>query len=440
MSREDAERWAAGLEEVMERIGARFGRVEPRRRALAYLRGLLSPIERKNGWQLAETAGDRTPDGVQDFLARVHWDADLVRDDRRAYGIEHLGDAQAVLVLDETGFVKKGDKSCGVQRQDCGTAGRIENCQIGVFRGDARGDGQTVIDRALDLPDRWATDPPRCAAAGVPEPIAFATKPHLGRVMLERAVAHGVPCAWVVGDSVDGADDRLRQVIERHGRGSVLTVTSAQRLGLKPVADWLEDIPTTPGADHRWQRLSAGDGSTGPRLYDWAYLPYSAAVAPGWQNALLIRRKINKPEAFTFYLTLAPAATTLAELGRVAGMRWTVESCFEAAKSEVGLDHDEVRSWTGWHRHLTLAMLAHAYLAVLRNAAGGEKTGPGGQHRSRLTAGSAAPHRAGAAPPAVASGLGTSARPRTRSRLGGVATPAPAARPSLPLEAANPPQ
>ena len=438
MSREDAERWAAGLEGVMERIGARFGRVEPRRRALAYLRGLLSPIERKNGWQLAEIAGDRTPDGVQDFLARVRWDADLVRDDLRAYVVEHLGDRQAVLVLDETGFLKKGDKSCGVQRQYSGTAGRIENCQIGVFLGYASCYGQTLIDRALYLPERWTTDPPRCAAAGVPEQIAFATKPQLGGVMLERAFAHGVACAWVVGDSVYGADYRLRQLIERHGRGYVLTVTSAQRLGLKPVADWLEDIPTTPGGDPRWQRLSAGDGSKGPRLYDWAYLPYSAAVAPGWQKALLIRRKINKPEEFTFYLTLAPAATTLAELVRVAGMRWTVESCFEAAKSEVGLDHYEVRSWTGWHRHITLAMLAHAYLAVLRKAAGGKKTGAGSQHRSRLTAGSAAPHRAGAAPAAVASGLGTSARPRTRSRLVGVAPPAPAARPPLPLEAANP--
>jgi SRSO17 transposase len=191
----------------------------------------------------------------------------------------------------------------------------------------------------------------------------------------------------------------------------VLTVTSAQRLGLKPVADWLEDIPTTPRRRPRGQRLSAGDGSKGPRLDDWADLPDRAAVAPGGQKALLIRRKINKPEEFTFYLTLAPAATTLAELVRVAGMRWTVESCFEAAKSAVGLDHCEVRSWTGWHRHITLAMLAHAYRAVLRKAAGGEKTGAGSQHRSRLTAGSAAPHRAGAAPAAVASGLSTSARP-----------------------------
>jgi SRSO17 transposase len=445
MSREDVERWAAGLEGVMEWIGARFGRVEPRRRVLAYLRGLLSPIERKNGWQLAEIAGDRTPDGVQDFLARVHWEADLVRDDLRAYVIEHLSEAQAVLVLDETGFLKKGDKSCGVQRQYSGTAGRIENCQIGVFLGYASRYGQALIDRALYLPQSWAADPVRRAAAGVPEQIAFATKPQLGRGMLERAFTAGVPCAWVVGDSVYGAGHALRRCIEQHGRGYVLTVTSAQRLGFKPVADWLEDVPTNAG----WQRLSAGDGAKGPRLYDWAYLPHrAAAVAAGWQKGLLIpgsrvegipgqdrdRRKIKKPEEFTFYLTLAPTATTLAELVQVAGTRWTIESCFEAAKSEVGLDQYEVRSWTGWHRHITLAMLAHAYLAILRQAAAGGKISPARRHRSRFAAGSAAPHRARTAPAAVASSLGTSTRYRARARLVSVAAPTPAARPPFPLE------
>jgi SRSO17 transposase len=433
MRREDAERWAQGLGAVMDRIGARFGRVEPRRRALAYLRGLLAPIERKNGWQLAEIAGDRTPDGVQDFLARVHWDADRVRDDLRAYVVEQLGDGQAVLVLDETGFVKKGDKSCGVQRQYSGTAGRIENCQIGVFLGHASRQGQALIDRALYLPESWAADPVRRAAVGVPPAVGFATKPQLGRTMLERAFVAGVPCAWVVGDSVYGADYRLRQLIESHGRGYVLSVTSAQRLGLKPVADWLEDIPAKA-----WHRLSAGDGAKGPRLYDWAALPYGAAGAagPGWQKGLLIRRKIKKPEEFSFYLTLAPVPTTLAELVRVAGTRWTIESCFEAAKGEVGLDQYEVRSWTGWHRHITLAMLAHAYLAVLRKAAAAEKISPR-SHRSCSAAGPAAAHGTRAAPAALASGVGTSARPRTRARLVAVAASPPAARPPLPLATTN---
>ena len=331
MIQEDARRWATGLEAVVGWIAPRFGRVEPRRRALAYLRGLLSAAERKNSWQLAEQAGDRTPDGMQDFLSRVHWEAELVRDDLRAYVAAHLGDEQAV--LDESGFLKKGDKSCGVQRQYSGTAGRIENCQIGVFLSYASRHGQALIDRALYLPHSWAADRLRRLGAGVPETVVFMTKPKLGAAMLERAFAAGMPCAWVVGDSVYGADYELRRCIEQHGRGYVMTVTSAQRLGCKPVADWLEEV-----AAKAWQRLSAGAGAKGPRLYDWAYLPYRAAVAPGWQKGLLIRRKIKQPSEFTFYLTLSPTTTTLAELVQVAGRRWTVEVCFEAAKGEVGLD------------------------------------------------------------------------------------------------------
>ena len=430
MIQEDARRWATGLEAVVGWIAPRFGRVEPRRRALAYLRGLLSAAERKNSWQLAEQAGDRTPDGMQDFLSRVHWEAELVRDDLRAYVAAHLGDEQAV--LDESGFLKKGDKSCGVQRQYSGTAGRIENCQIGVFLSYASRHGQALIDRALYLPHSWAADRLRRLGAGVPETVVFMTKPKLGAAMLERAFAAGMPCAWVVGDSVYGADYELRRCIEQHGRGYVMTVTSAQRLGCKPVADWLEEV-----AAKAWQRLSAGAGAKGPRLYDWAYLPYRAAVAPGWQKGLLIRRKIKQPSEFTFYLTLSPTTTTLAELVQVAGRRWTVEVCFEAAKGEVGLDQYEVRSWTGWHRHITLAMLAHAYLAVLRRIAVGKKIRSGSRNRTRSAAGPAAAHRARAAPATMASGLGASARPRAYPRLVAVATTTSAARPPLPLATAN---
>ena len=430
MIQEDARRWATGLEAIVGWIAPRFGRVEPRRRALAYLRGLLSAAERKNSWQLAEQAGDRTPDGMQDFLSRVHWEAELVRDDLRAYVAAHLGDEQAV--LDESGFLKKGDKSCGVQRQYSGTAGRIENCQIGVFLSYASRHGQALIDRALYLPHSWAADRLRRLGAGVPETVVFMTKPKLGAAMLKRAFAAGMPCAWVVGDSVYGADYELRRCIEQHGRGYIMTVTSAQRLGYKPVADWLEEV-----AAKAWQRLSAGAGAKGPRLYDWAYLPYRAAVAPGWQKGLLIRRKIKQPSEFTFYLTLSPTTTTLAELVQVAGRRWTVEVCFEAAKGEVGLDQYEVRSWTGWHRHITLAMLAHAYLAVLRRIAVGKKIRSGSRNRTRSAAGPAAAHRARAAPATMASGLGASARPRAYPRLVAVATTTSAARPPLPLATAN---
>jgi SRSO17 transposase len=425
---EDVADWTRELDRVGRRIASRFGRVEPRRRAMAYLRGLLAPVERKNGWQLAEAAGDCTPDAMQDFLSRMRWDADAVRDDLQDYIIEHLGDPEAVLVLDETGFVKKGTKSAGVQRQYSGTAGRIENCQIGVFLAYASSKGHALIDRALYLPESWARDAARRHDAGVPEDVAFATKPELGRRMLERAFKAGVPCAWVTGDSVYGGDSRLRRDCERRSVGYVLAVTSAQRLGFDDVASWAEAMPIDA-----WQRLSAGDGAKGPRLFDWAYAPYQGSAPPGWRKGLLVRRSIAEPDELTFYLTLAPPGTELATLVRVAGTRWTVEACFEAAKGEVGLDEYEVRSWTGWHRHITLAMLAHAYLAVVR------KTAAGGRGDARSGRGSAAADRAGGAPPALVAGLGMPAGARRRSLLVRLASPPPAARPSLPLAQANAP-
>jgi SRSO17 transposase len=417
--------WARGLDELVGRIAPRFGRVEPRRRARAYLAGLLAPVERKNGWQLAEAAGDRTPDGVQDFLGRMRWDADAVRDDLRAYVVEHLGDPGAVLVLDETGFVKKGTKSAGVQRQYSGTAGRIENCQIGVFLGYASRHGRALIDRALYLPASWAEAPERRAEAGVPADVRFATKPRLGRAMLARALEAEVPFAWVTADSVYGGDHALRRWLQDRRLGYVLAVTSAQRLGFARVDAWAAAVP----ADG-WHRLSAGDGAKGPRLYDRAYTPYPGDAVPGWAKGLLIRRPIAAPDELTFYLTHAPDTASLEDLARVAGMRWTIEACFEAAKGEVGLDGYEVRSWTGWHRHITLALLAHAYLAVVRKAA------LGGRGGARSRRGSAAAHRAGDPPPALAPGLGRRrARTRRRPGLVALAPPPPAARPALPLAA-----
>src|SRR5919202_5911694 len=297
---DEAADWGRGLDELVERIAPRFRRIEPRRRVRTYLQGLLAPIERKNGWQLAENAGDRTPDGVQDFLARMRWDADQVRDDLQAYVMAQLGDLDAVLVLDETGFIKKGTKSGGVQRQYSGTAGRIENCQIGMFLGYASRHGHALIDRALYLPEVWVNDPARRDAAGVPAETVFATKPQLGRQMLARAFAAGGPGRWVTGDSVYGADYALRCSIEKSGRGYVLAVTSRQRLGVKTVADWLQNV-----AASGWARLSAGEGAKSPRLYDWAWLLQGSEAAGDWQKGLLIRRKLARPEAFTFYLKLA---------------------------------------------------------------------------------------------------------------------------------------
>jgi SRSO17 transposase len=416
-----AEGWTRELDALAARIAPRFGRAEPRRRALAYLRGLLAPLERKNGWQLAEAIGDATPDGVQDFLSRVRGDADAVRDDLRAYVVEQLGDPDAVLVPDETGFLKKGDKSAGVQRQYSGTAGRIENCQVGVFLGYAGRHGRALIDRALYPPERWIGDPARCAAAGVPTGLALTTKPKLGLAMVDGALEAGVPFAWVAGDSVYGADHRIRRRLEARGRGYVLAVTSGQRLGFVPVENWLAKVPP-----EGWRRLSAGEGAQGPRFYDWAYLPYRGA-APGWRMGLLIRRSPAKPDDLAYHLTHAPEGTTLARLVRVAGMRWTIEGCFEAAKGEVGLDEYEVRSWTGWHRHTTLAMLAHAYLAVLRKAA------LGGSGRARPRRRAAAADRARGAAPALASRVEPAPKLHRRLVLVRLAQATPATRATMPL-------
>ena len=345
--RSEVQRWAAGLDTVVGRIAPRFGRAEPRRRAAAYLRGLLAPVERKNGWQLAEAVGDHSPDGVQDFLSRAHWDADAVRDDLQAYVMQHLGDPNGVLVLDETGFLKKGTKSAGVARQYSGTAGRIENCQIGVFLGYAGCHGQALIDRALYLPADWAKDEARRREARIPEDIAFTTKPKLGLAMLKRAHQAGVRFAWITGDSVYGADHTIRSWAKENRYGYVMSVTSAQRLGGRPLTRWINKLPKSA-----WQRLSAGEGAKGPRLYDWACLPHTGA-APGFACALLVRRSIAKPSELTFYLTHAPQGTRLAELVRVAGMRWSIESLFEQAKGEVGLDQ--------------LALLSNSGPAVLAN-------------------------------------------------------------------------
>jgi SRSO17 transposase len=364
------ESWAEELEAVHARVAPRFARAEPRRRALAYLRGLLSPVERKNGWQLAEQAGETTPDGMQHLLARADWDADQVRDDLRAYVVEHLGDARAVLVADETGFLKKGTKSVGVQRQYSGTAGRIENCQIGVFLAYTSPQGRTFLDRELYLPKEWATDTPRREEAAVPDTVEFRTKPQLARAMLERALDAGVPAAWVTGDEIYGGDRRLRLWLEERQVPHVLAVKSTEPLWTR--TSWRQVAAKTLAADIAdadWERVSAGEGAKGPRVYDWARVPIRALPEPGWDYWLLVRRSVADPTELAYYVCFCPAGTPLGELVRVAGTRWAIEESFESAKGEVGLDHYEVRRWPGWYRHITLALLAHAYLTVTRAAA-----------------------------------------------------------------------
>ena len=369
---EEVVRWAEGIEQVYRCVAGRFRRPEPRRRALDYLRGLLSPVERKNGWQLAERAGDATPYGVQRLLSSYRWDADLVRDDLAGYVVEHLGDADGVLVVDETGFLKKGNKSAGVQRQYSGTAGRIENCQIGVFLAYASAKGRTLLDRELYLPQVWAEDRERRREAGVPEDVGFQTKPRLAQRMLERALESGVPFGWVAGDEVYGSDRNLRLWLEREGIAHVLAIKSNEKLWA-----WTDKGPLQVRADRLasqvdesdWNRCSAGDGAKGPRVYDWALVEIRPLREPGKGYWLLARRSIAKPEELAYYVCYGPAGTTLEGLARVAGTRWAIEECFEAAKGQVGLDQYEVRRWDGWYRHITLVMLAHAYLAVIRHQA-----------------------------------------------------------------------
>lgn len=360
--------WRDGLDDVHARIAPRFARPEARARAGRYLAGLLGPVERRNGWQLAEQAGERTPDGVQRLLRTARWDADAVRDDLRAYVVERLGDPAAVLVVDETGFLKKGTKSAGVARRYSGAAGRVENCQVGVFLAYAAPAGCAFLDRALYLPKAWAEDAGRREAAGVPRAVGFATKGELARRMLERAFAAAVPAAWVVGDEPYGNDGALRRWLEGEGRPYVLAVARSHPLwhgGVQVRAEAvLADAP-----DEAWQRVEVAPGSKGPRVYDWARarLPYLAA--PGRTHWLLVRRSVADPSELAFYRAYGPDAATVAELARVAGRRWAIEAGFERAKGEVGLDQYEVRRWEGWHRHVTLCLLADAFLEATRAAA-----------------------------------------------------------------------
>jgi SRSO17 transposase len=363
------------------RLGALFVRAEPRRQAGLYLEGLLSAAKRKNGWQLAEQIGDARPWRTQRVLSHVPWDQDAARDLCRHHVIEHLGAADGVLIVDETGFLKKGEHSVGVARQYSGTAGRVENAQIGVFLAYASGKGHALIDRELYLPEDWCENTGKRTGAAIPEEVAFATKPALAGRMIGRALDAGLPCAWVLGDEIYGSDRRLRMDLERRGQPFVLAIRSNEKLwavldkhlGQHAASRLAASLPS-----QAWRRLSAGAGSKGERLYDWARLRLTRLQEPPWDHWLLVRRSRKDPKDHAYYVVFGPARTTLAALARVAGRRWAIEECFEVAKQEVGLADYEIRSWHGWYRHVTLAMLALAFLAGMRvklNAAAPRKGG-----------------------------------------------------------------
>jgi SRSO17 transposase len=376
---EDAlELWACSLREVKRRIRPLFSQERVAFSAGLFLDGLFGPERRKTGWMRAEAAGDPGPWRQQAILGRGRWEADALRDVVRDYALETLADRDAVLVLDETGFLKQGKSSCGVARQYTGSAGKITNCQIGVFAAYVSRHGHAFVDRALYLPKTWTDDPARLAAAHVPPGTAFATKPRLALAMIQRAITAKVPFAWVAVDSVYGVGE-IETALRRAGKGYVLGVNGSHLFNAwgdkPPVTGTAEEIAQALPAS-AWARLSAGEGTKGPRLHDWAYLEladleaaeYDNSRSGLWTRGLLVRRSIADGE-LAYSTTWCPAGTGIAMLVAVEGHRWAIEDGFETAKNELGLDHNETRSWHGWHRHVSLVMLAFAMLAVIRQHA-----------------------------------------------------------------------
>lgn len=384
------EKWEEEWCGVQEWVQPHFARPETRASAEALLRGLLARVERKNSWGLSEEAGRQTPYAFQHLLNGAQWDEEALRDDVLAYARERLGEG-GVLAVDETGFLKKGDKSAGVARQYSGTAGRVENCQIGVFLAYVTDKGHTLVDRELYVPEDWFEEPERCLQAGIPQEVRFQTKPELARVMLQRAFGAGLRPAWVLGDEVYGRDGGLRRFLESQSQRYVLAVASntyAWRAEAHVTAGEVLEEVRTP----EWKSLSAGTGAKGPRLYEWARVQLNSP-ARGQARWFLFRRSLTNEADLAHFLVHAPDKTSLEAMVEAAGKRWPIEECFESAKGEIGLDDYEVRKWRGWYRHMTLCLVAHAFLAAARveaNAPEEEKQVPkrlGPPHRrSRMGA------------------------------------------------------
>jgi len=444
----------AGWQELFLTFHARFApyfyRAEVRERSRAYLQALLDRVERKNGWQLAEAMGEADPNGAQRLLYAAVWDADAVRDELQHFVSEAFGQADGILVVDESGVVKKGEKSVGVKKQYCGAVGKLENCQVGVYLTYASSLGHAFLDRRLFLPEEWTKDAARCREAKVPESVTFATKAQLAQAMLEHAFALGIPAAWVTGDEGYGSAPALRTALEQRPCAYVLAVRSNEPLTVPPRAPkprLIGLLETAASAvakvkPEAWHRLSAGAGSKGERWYDWAWLPLAETTPAGWRKWLLVRRSLDDGE-LAYYRVFAPEHTTLEDVVHVAGSRWTVEQCLEEAKGEAGLDQYEVRHWHSWHRQITLSLLAHAFLAWLRLrmqppdfphriASGGEnQRRPARPARQRLGIGRG--ERTGSPTPLGAGLALAPASSPAPAQLVVLATPPPGPRQTLPL-------
>ncbi len=408
MTVEELDEWGVDFLRFCARFADVFGRKEPRAQATKYLRGLLASLPRKNGWQMAEAVGDDTPDATQRLLYQAQWRADAARDRLLKFTIEVLGDEDGIGVVDETGFIKQGHRSVGVKRQYSGTAGKIENCQIGTFLSYATVKGHVFLDRRLYLPEEWCNDPERRAQAKVPADVVFQTKPAQALAMLRHAWEIGVPMRWVAGDEIYGEATELRDGIAASGRWYVLAVrtvmpvwtehplvvepelqvrgrprTRARLAEGAPSAMPVKEV-VARWSESRWQSLTVAEGEKGWITYDWACqrVVESRDQLPGPDAWLIARRSLSDPTDIAYYLSNAPADTPLLKLAQVASTRYTVEQCIEEAKSETGLDEYEVRYWHSWHRHITLSMMAHAWLAAVRWKATEKKGGPSPSWRS----------------------------------------------------------
>jgi SRSO17 transposase len=357
---------AGELDRVHARVAGRFARSEPRARIREYVSGLVAGLERKNGWTLAERAGEACPDGMQRLLRWADWDVEGVRDDLRAYVIEQLGEPDGVLIADETGFLKKGTRSAGVQRQYSGTAGRTENCQIGVFLAYASSRGHALIDRELYLPQSWTDDRQRCRAAGIPDEVAFATKPRQAQAMIARALEARVPFRWFTADEIYGQAKYLRTWLEDQDVFHVVATRCNDTLITTDGSGQQADALIAGLPARAWRRLSVGAGAHGPREYHWARIPIRISWRPGRGHWLLARRSLKAPDEIAYYVCYGPRRSTLVDLAWIAGSRWHIEECIQQAKGEAGLDHYQVRSWRAWYAHITLSMLALAWLSASR--------------------------------------------------------------------------
>ena len=361
----DVAGWASQLIKLHARIASRFARPEPHRRALRYLKGLMSGIERKNSWQIAEQAREANPYGMQRLLGRAVWDTDGVRDDVRDYVVEQLGQEQAIGVIDETSFLKQGDKSAGVAVQYCGSTGELDNCQVAVFLAYVTERGHALIDRELYLPQAWTQDQERCQEAGIPDWVGFQTKPELAQEMLARLEMAEVRLSWVVADTVYGGNFQLRQWLHAHGQAHVVAVACNEPVGIQTSQGRqlveVRQVEALLLQEHDWQRLSMSEGTKGPRTFDWACVPILHRWQDDGRHWLLIRRNVDKPSQKAYYFVFGPLQTTLEEMVHAIGARWRVEEVFEGTKA-MGLDQYEVRTWTTWYRHITLVMLAYAFL------------------------------------------------------------------------------